>query len=178
MLHNFQHSLTEKHEMSITCKHRVSVWCRAHFTYFQCKVYVGEDNSFVARLATKTTWLGTWFDLGKDKPQSLGWKSCVWPIQPPRLLRLQTVSLFKLLTDDKKCGAGMRHFSSRSMFVWKSCWVSQKTLTICVHVHKSIDYILLLFHEMLWYWAGISAIYLLIGFFHLQNNQTLEKMLH
>ncbi len=28
------------------------------------------------------------------------------------------------------------------------------TLKICVHVHESIDYISLLFHEMLWYWAG------------------------
>ncbi len=51
----FQYSLTEKHEMSTTCKHHISWWfrgqhdvCHAHFTYFQCKAHVGEDDSIVA----------------------------------------------------------------------------------------------------------------------------------
>ncbi len=48
--------------------------CHAHFTYFKCKVHVGEDDSIVARgcesatlwlgLNTKTTWLG--LGLGRD----------------------------------------------------------------------------------------------------------------
>ncbi len=86
---HLQHSLTEKREMSMTCKQCISwLWarnvlkfranqhkiCRAYFTYFQCKVHVGEDDSIVARGArceSVALWLGfrercTWFGLGKD----------------------------------------------------------------------------------------------------------------
>ncbi len=35
----------------MTCKHRIS--CHAHFTYFQRKVHVGEDDSIVV-------WLRIW----------------------------------------------------------------------------------------------------------------------
>ncbi len=86
------------------------------------------------------------------KSWSLGWKSS----QPPCLLYLRTLLFCKLLTDNKKCGAGTKHFSNWNILLWKTCWVSWKTLTICVLAHESIDYISLLFHEMPGYWAAMS----------------------
>ncbi len=58
------------------------------------------------------------------------------PSKPPHLLHLQTLSRFKVLTDDKKCGADTKHFSSWNL-LWKSCWVSRKTLTIRICPPKS-----------------------------------------
>ncbi len=150
--------------------------CHDHFTYFQCKAHTRGTRQYCR------TWLTSWkchtlvrfrhqnylvrfrercrwFGLGKDSHRTQtpvsGVKVLCLAIQPPQLLQLWSLSLFKLLTDDKKCGAGTKHFSSSDALLWKLCWVSRKTLTIRVHVHESIDYISLLFHEMPWYWAGM-----------------------
>ncbi len=126
-------SLTEKREMSTTCKHCISRWC-----------------SFSVFPMQSATLLGFGKDSHRTWPRSLVWKSCVWPIQPPHFLHLWTCSLNCRQTTTNMVQA--RFFQLK--LVWKWCWVSRKKLTIRVQVHKFIDYISLLFHEMLWYWTG------------------------
>ncbi len=99
-----------KPEMSTTCKHRISWWWtrnvlkfRAH-QHVSCSFHIFPMQSARGRRRQyRNTWLTLWkcCTLVRFRHQNYlvmfrkrfrWWKSCVWPIQTPNLLHLQTLS--------------------------------------------------------------------------------------
>ncbi len=116
--------------------------CSTWLTLWKCRTLVRfRHQNYLVRFRKRLTWFG----LGKDsrhEPQFLGWMSCVWPMQPPHLLHLQTLSLFDLLTDDKKRGAGTKH------------WQAKNTDNLCSHTRiYRLHFVIISRHSVILVWV-------------------------